>query len=171
MRRLVLTFILALLLLEGAAQAGISTDVGVTTLYFCHEDGVILEIDSALSRFSEDQAKASPYALAVMVLRDQSVITVGDGSTDTGFCGVLPVGKSEWRVGVSSGIGGSFRDGVNGQLGYSDIDPSDGLDDSTELSPNAFLDAYLKAELRALVLRQRKLDNPPPAIPPDFDLE
>ncbi len=169
MRHLILTILF--ILLATPAFAGISSSGGNSTLWFCHDDGIISEIDSALASFSNDQAQASPHALAAMVLRDQSVITAGDGVADTGFCGVLPIGKSEWRVEVKNASAGAFRDGVNAQLGYNDSDPSDGLDDATGLDPNAYLDRGLKFGLRAFVLRQRNINNPPPVAPGDFDVE
>jgi hypothetical protein len=169
MRQLIITALFTLLLAAPALGGITNNGDGTSTLWFCSSDANAAKLVEALRAFSEDEGGASAHALAMLALRDLAEITVGDGAADTGYCGVLAVGRSEWRITVSNALAGSFQTAVTDQAGWTDVDPADGLDDNTGLTRQQTLDAALKEGLKSFTQRRYNLDHGAPPTAGDFD--
>jgi len=164
------SLLLALLLLAAPAWGGITDNGdGTSTFWFCSTDANVATLQTALEALSEDEERASIYALSSLLLLDAVEVTVGNDVIDTTYCGVLVTGKSEWRVTASNAIAGPWRTAVTNQLGYLDVEPADGVDDSTGETRNQMLDRSLKQGLKAFVQGRYVQDAPAPSVADDFD--
>ena len=167
MKKYILT--ITLLLLAAPLAAGVTNNGdGTSTLWFCSPNSNVTALNDAITSFSNDEASAF-HALATLVLLDQSVITVGNGATDTTYCGVLAAGRSEWRVTVSNAVAGPFQTAMTDRMGYVDLNPNDGVDDNTGETRQQMLDRGLKEGLKSFVQRKHNIDHGPPTQADDFD--
>jgi hypothetical protein len=136
--------LLALILLAAAPlAAGVTNNGdGTSTWWQCSSSTNTTDFDAAVQAFAEDQGSGF-HAMAALTIRDKAVVTVGDGVADTGYCGVLQVGRSEWRITLDNTGLGAFRTAWNLRNGWVDVDPADNLDDNTGETANAFADRFM----------------------------
>jgi hypothetical protein len=131
----------------------------------------VTALNDAVQRYSETTGDGTLHRLAAMLVFEQAEVTVGDGVADSGYCGVMAAGTSEWRISATNAVAGPWRTALTDANGFLDVDPADGLNDATGETRDQMLDRLIKVSLKQFVDWKKAGDvvQPTPTDPFDDD--